>query len=280
MAVDCLTKLKILTKHDRILISYKFFHIKGFMKQPLIQFINVKKSFGTNHVMQGVNLSIFKGEITAIIGKSGCGKSVLLKHIIGLMTQDSGDILVFGQSLASIDKKRSKLFKKKLSYMFQENALFDFLNVFDNIALPLSEKSSLKKDEIRDRVMMRMEQLEIENTGTKFPAELSGGMKKRVALARALVTDPDVVLFDEPTTGLDPVRKHAVHSMIQEYQKKFGFTGVVVSHEIPEIFEITQRVAMLDNGRILFQGSPDDIVKSDIEEVTSFINGKVNFRDL
>lgn len=250
------------------------------MKQPLIQFINVKKSFGTNHVMQDVNLSIFKGEITAIIGKSGCGKSVLLKHIIGLMTQDSGDILVFGQRLASIDKKTRKLFKKKLSYMFQENALFDFLNVFDNIALPLSEKSSLKKDEIRDRVMMRMKQLEIETTGTKFPAELSGGMKKRVALARALVTDPDIVLFDEPTTGLDPVRRHAVHSMIQEYQKKFGFTGVVVSHEIPEIFEITQRVAMLDNGRILFQGSPDDIVKSDIKEVISFINGKVNFRDL
>ncbi len=250
------------------------------MRQPLIQFIDVKKSFGANHVMQGVNLSIFKGETTAIIGKSGCGKSVLLKHIIGLMTQDSGNILIFGKNLASIDKKSRKLFTKKLSYMFQENALFDFLNVFDNIALPLAEKSSLKKDEIRDKVMMRMKQLEIENTGNKFPAELSGGMKKRVALARALVTDPDIVLFDEPTTGLDPVRKHAVHSMIREYQNKFGFTGVVVSHEIPEIFEISQRVAMLDNGKILFQGSPDDIVKSNIKGVASFINGKVDFRDL
>ncbi len=250
------------------------------MKQPLIQLINVKKSFGSNHVMKGVNLSIFEGEITAIIGKSGCGKSVLLKHIIGLMTQDSGDILIFGENLSSMDKKKKKLFKKKLSYMFQENALFDFLNVFDNIALPLSEKSSLGKDEIKDRVMKRMKQLEIEATGDKYPAELSGGMKKRVALARALVTDPDVVLFDEPTTGLDPVRKHAVHSMIKEYQEKFGFTGVVVSHEIPEIFDISQRVAMLDNGRIIFQGDPGDMVKSDIRAVNSFINGEADFRDL
>ncbi len=250
------------------------------MKQPLIQFIDVKKSFGSNHVMNGVNLSIFKGEITAVIGKSGCGKSVLLKHIIGLLTQDSGKILIFGKDLSSMDKKKRQIFKKKLSYMFQENALFDFLNVFDNIALPLSEKSSFGKDEIRKKVMMRMKQLEIETTFDKFPAELSGGMKKRVALARALVTDPDVVLFDEPTTGLDPVRKHAVHSMIQEYQQRIGFTGVVVSHEIPEIFDICQRVIMLDNGRILFQGSPDDILKSDIEGVNSFINGKVDFRDL
>ena len=250
------------------------------MKQPLIQFIDVKKSFGSNHVMKGVNLSIFKGEITAIIGKSGCGKSVLLKHIIGLMTQDSGDILIFGKNLSTMNKKNRKVFKKKLSYMFQENALFDFLNVFDNIALPLSEKASFEKDEIREKVMKRMKQLEIEATFDKYPAELSGGMKKRVALARALVTDPDVVLFDEPTTGLDPVRKHAVHSMIKEYQQQFGFTGVVVSHEIPEIFDISQRVAMLDNGMILFQGSPDDILKTDIEGVHSFINGKVDFRDL
>ena len=138
------------------------------MKQPLIQFINVKKSFGSNHVMQGVNLSIFEGEITAVIGKSGCGKSVLLKHIIGLMTQDSGEILIFGKNLSSMNKKKKRIFKKKLSYMFQENALFDFLNVFDNIALPLSEKSSLGKQEIREKVMIRMKQLEIETTGDKY----------------------------------------------------------------------------------------------------------------
>lgn len=244
------------------------------MTQPFIEFRNVRKRFGSNLVMQGVDLSIFKGEITAVIGKSGGGKSVLLKHIIGLETQDSGTISIGGQDLATMDKAARKGFKQKTSYMFQNNALFDSLNVFDNIALPLAEGSSLSKKEIRDRVFKRMEQLEILGTEGRYSTQLSGGMRKRVALARALVTDPDVVLFDEPTTGLDPVRKNAVHTMIREYQERFGFTAVVVSHEIPEIFEIAQRVAMLDKGRILIQGTPEEIQGSTIDEVRSFINGQ------
>jgi len=244
------------------------------MTQPFIEFKNVRKSFGKNHVMQGVNLSIYQGEITVIIGKSGCGKSILLKHIIGLMTQDSGSIFMAGEDMASMDKKRRKLFKKKASYMFQDNALFDSLNVFENIALPLTEGSSFSKRQIKERVMTRMEQMDLVGIEERYVAELSGGMRKRVALARALVTDPDVVLFDEPTTGLDPLRKKAVHSMVMEYQKRFGFTAVVVSHEIPEIFEIAQRVAMIDRGKIVFQGSPQEILASTIEEVSSFISGK------
>jgi phospholipid/cholesterol/gamma-HCH transport system ATP-binding protein len=244
------------------------------MTQPFIEFKNVRKSFDSNPVMQGVDLLIYKGEITVVIGKSGCGKSVLLKHIIGLETQDSGVISIAGQDLADMDREARKLFKQKTSYMFQNNALFDSLNVFDNIALPLAEGSSLSKKEIRDRVSMRMEQLEILGIEGRYSTQLSGGMRKRVALARALVTDPDVVLFDEPTTGLDPVRKNAVHSMIKEYQERFGFTAVVVSHEIPEIFEIAQRVAMLDKGRILFQGSPEEIQGSTMDQVRSFINGR------
>ncbi|MBI9089177.1 MAG: ATP-binding cassette domain-containing protein [Desulfobacterium sp.] len=243
------------------------------MTQPFIELKNVKKRFGSNRVMQGVDLLIFKGEITAVIGKSGCGKSVLLKHIIGLETLDSGVISIAGQDLSAMDREARKRFKQKTSYMFQNNALFDSLNVFDNIALPLAEGSSLSKKEIRDRVLMRMEQLEIMGIEGRYSAQLSGGMRKRVALARALVTDPDVVLFDEPTTGLDPVRKNAVHSMIKAYQERFGFTAVVVSHEIPEIFEIAQRVAMLDKGRIVFQGSPEQIKESTIDVVRSFING-------
>ncbi len=244
------------------------------MTQPFIEFKNVRKSFDSNPVMQGVDLLIYKGEITVVIGKSGCGKSVLLKHIIGLETQDSGVISIAGQDLANMDREARKRFKQKTSYMFQNNALFDSLNVFDNIALPLAEGSSLSKKEIRDRVFMRMEQLEILGIEGRYSTQLSGGMRKRVALARALVTDPDLVLFDEPTTGLDPVRKNAVHSMIKEYQERFGFTAVVVSHEIPEIFEIAQRVAMLDKGRILFQGNPEEIQGSTIDQVRSFINGR------
>ncbi|MCD4742922.1 MAG: ATP-binding cassette domain-containing protein [Desulfobacteraceae bacterium] len=244
------------------------------MADPFIQFVDVKKSFDANHVMQGINLYIYKGEITAVIGKSGCGKSVLLKHIIGLMNQDSGEILISGKDLSSLNKKEKKAFKNKLSYMFQSNALFDSLNIFDNIALPLVEKSSLSKEKIKEKVKLRMAQLEIKGTEENFPSELSGGMQKRVALARALVTDPDIVLFDEPTTGLDPVRKKSVHLMIKEYQKKFGFTAVVVSHEIPEVFDIAQRIAMLESGKIVFEGDKDAILNSDNVIVKSFIMGK------
>jgi len=244
------------------------------MADPFIQFIDVKKSFKENHVMQGVNLSIYKGEITVVIGKSGCGKSVLLKHIIGLMDQDSGEILISGKALSKLNKKEKKAFKNKLSYMFQSNALFDSLNIFDNIALPLVEKSSFSKAVIKEKVNIRMSQLEIDGTEEKFPSELSGGMQKRVALARALVIDPDIVLFDEPTTGLDPVRKNNVHEMIKEYQKRFGFTAIVVSHEIPEIFDIAQRIAMLEKGKIVFEGDKDMIMNSNNEAVRSFIIDK------
>jgi len=249
------------------------------MKSPLIEFIDVKKSFGNNHVMQGVNLSIYEDEIMVVIGKSGSGKSVLLKHIIGLMQQDSGRVLFCGEEIASMSSKKKKEFKRKFSYMFQENALFDSMNIYENIALPLAETSLFSKHEIRKKVELRMEQLEIQGTSNKYPAQLSGGMKKRVALARALVTEPSIVLFDEPTTGLDPIRKNGVHAMIKSYQQMFGFTAVIVSHEIPDIFKISQRVAMLEKGKIIFQGTAKEIVDCQVSEVSSFLTGEGDFRD-
>ncbi len=247
------------------------------MTEPLIEFIGIKKSFGDNHVLKGIDLPIYEGLITAIIGKSGTGKSVLLKHIIGLVKQDEGTLKVRGQSLKTLSKKELRAFQKNLSYMFQDNALFDFLNIFDNIALPLVETrkgSGLSKEIIRKKVAMRMEQLELSGNEHKFPLELSGGMRKRVALARALVTDPKVVLFDEPTTGLDPVRKHDVHSMIQSYQEQFGFTAVIVSHDIPEIFDVAQKIAMLDEGKIIFEGTRDQLMGSDNQRLNAFIQGR------
>lgn len=249
------------------------------MKAPLIEFIDVRKSFGNNHVMQGVNLAIYEDEITVIIGKSGSGKSVLLKHIIGLMHHDSGKVLFKGEEISSMSGNRREDFKRNFSYMFQENALFDSMNIYENIALPLTETSRLSKQEIKNKVEMRMEQLEIQGTSNKYPAQLSGGMKKRVALARALITEPSIVLFDEPTTGLDPVRKNGVHAMIKSYQQMFGFTAVIVSHEIPDIFQIAQRVAMLEKGKIIFQGSAEEIMKSDLSEVSTFINGSGDFME-
>ncbi len=243
------------------------------MTIPLIEFVDVKKSFENFHVLKGVNMSIFKGEITVIIGKSGTGKSVLLKHIIGLLEQDKGEILIQGEPLAKLSRTKKKAFQKKLSYMFQDNALFDFMNIYDNIALPLLEDPNVPNTGIKDKVSALMQQLGITGTEHKYPAQLSGGMRKRVALARALVTDPQIVLFDEPTTGLDPIRKKSVHKMITEYQQKFGFTAVIVTHDIPEIFNIAQRIAMLDDGMIQFEGSQTQLFYSENKILNAFIHG-------
>jgi phospholipid/cholesterol/gamma-HCH transport system ATP-binding protein len=249
------------------------------MKIPLIQLNDIHKSFGSNRVLDGITLSIFQGEITTIIGKSGGGKSVLLKHIIGLLEPDAGQILFNGQPLSGMKRPERKTLKRKFSYMFQGNALFDSLTVYENVALPLKETASLPEKEIRRRAAEKMTHLDILGNEDKYPSQLSGGMRKRVALARALMTDPEIILFDEPTTGLDPIRKNAVLSMISDYQKKFGFTGVVVSHEIPDIFYISQRIAMLNDGRILFEGSPDEIQRTAVPEIRNFIYGYEDGQD-
>jgi phospholipid/cholesterol/gamma-HCH transport system ATP-binding protein len=243
------------------------------MEQPLIQLVDVYKNFGDNPVLKGTNLSIFEGQVMTIIGKSGVGKSVLLKHIIGLVEPDSGEILFRGQPLWEMTKADRKALKRKFSYVFQGTALFDSITVFENVALPLKEKTSFEKAEIARRVRDKMDQLDLHGIDNKYPSQLSGGMKKRVALARALVTEPEIVLFDEPTTGLDPIRKNAVHQMISDYQKQFGFTGVVVSHEIPDIFYISQRVAMLEEGKILIEGTPEEIQQTPNTAVQDFIHG-------
>lgn len=243
------------------------------MNQPLIQFEDVYKRFGDNQVLNGVDLKINRGEVSTIIGKSGGGKSVLLKHIIGLLEPDTGRIMFEGRSLAKMKKKQKKAFKRKFSYMFQGTALFDSMTIFDNIALPLKERNTIGENDIRKQVADKMAQLDLAAIGNRYPSQLSGGMKKRVALARALITDPEIVLFDEPTTGLDPIRKNVVHSMIAEYQQRFGFTGIVVSHEIPDIFYISQHIAMLDKGKILFDGTPEEIQTQSDPMVQEFIRG-------
>ena len=243
------------------------------MTEPLIQLIDVYKSFGEQHVLRGASLAIQKGEVTSIIGGSGGGKSVLLKHLVGLIIPDSGEILIEGNPIGSMSKKDRKALKRKFSYMFQGAALFDSMTVYENIALPLVEKTKMTSAKIKNKVDEKMQQLELQGNELKYPSQLSGGMKKRVALARALVTDPEIVLFDEPTAGLDPVKKNAVHNMISDYQRKFGFTAVVVSHEIPDIFYISQSIAMLYEGKIWFQGKPEEIQQSSDPIIQNFIHG-------
>ena len=229
------------------------------MNTPLIEFKNITKCFGSQTVLQNVNLQIYEGQVTTIIGLSGSGKSVLLKHIIGLLKPDEGTILFRGKPLTEMKKSEIAALLAQISYMFQGNALFDSLTVYDNIALPLRETTNLKKAEINRRVMARIEQTELNEAIYKFPSELSGGMQKRVALARALITDPQIVLFDEPTTGQDPVRKNAILSMIAQYHRKFNFTAIMVSHEIPDVYFISNRILALYDKTIVFQGTPEEL---------------------
>ncbi len=240
--------------------------------QPMIQMRDVRKSFDGQVVLDGVDLDIVEGKVTTVIGRSGIGKSVLLKHLIGLLEPDGGDILYRGQRLREMSRAERRAMKTRLSYMFQHMALFDAMTVFENIALPLEEKTILSRNEIRSRVRICVDQMELGDILTKFPSQISGGMQKR-ALARALVTEPDIILFDEPVSGLDPIRKNAVHDMITHYQRDIGFTAVIVSHDIPGVFEISQSVAMLEDGRIVFQGAPEEIQQSANSVVQHFLTG-------
>jgi phospholipid/cholesterol/gamma-HCH transport system ATP-binding protein len=246
------------------------------MDVPLIEFKDVTKRFGSLTILDRVNLQIYEAQVTTIIGLSGSGKSVLLKHIVGLLKPDEGTILFRGQPLHRMEKKEMDACLGQMSYMFQGNALFDSMTVYENVAIPIRETNSLSKAEIDRRVMDRIEQAELVEAVRKYPSQISGGMQKRVALARALITDPKIVLFDEPTAGLDPVRKNAILSMIAHYHKKFGFTAILVSHEIPDIFFISNRILALYNRKIVFQGTPEELEAFDHpfkDEVLQSIEG-------
>ena len=233
------------------------------MEPPLIEFKDVTKRFGPRAVLERVSLQIYERQVTTIIGLSGSGKSVLLKHIIGLLQPDEGTILFKGQPLAAMKRSEKDAFLAKVSYMFQDNALFDSMTVYENIALPLRETTNLNNAEIDLRVKSRIEQSELGDAAHKYPSELSGGMQKRAALARALVTDPQIVLFDEPTSGQDPVRKNAILGMIAQYQRKLGFTAILVSHEIPDVYFISNRILALYDRTIVFQGTPEELENFD-----------------
>lgn len=241
--------------------------------EPFLNIKGLKKYFGENRVLDGVDLEIPRGTITTIVGKSGIGKSVLLKCIANLFPSDAGMIELDGRPIAQSRRQAGEDESGfSFSYMFQNNALFDSLTAYDNVALPLLESTRFNKGEIRERVERILEQLGLKEAEKRYPGELSGGMKKRVALARALVTKPQVVLFDEPTTGLDPERKYTVFDMIADYRDRFGFTALLVSHDIPEVFEITDRVAWLDQGKIRFFGCLAELDEDADAGLCDFLN--------
>ncbi|HJR01115.1 MAG TPA: ABC transporter ATP-binding protein [Methylomirabilota bacterium] len=241
----------------------------------MIRVQGLHKRFGSQAVLRGLDLDIATGEIMVVIGRSGGGKSVLLKHLIGLLRPDSGTVAVDGVDITRLRGGELDRVRERYGVVFQGGALFDSMSVADNVAFPLREKSRLAHAEIRGRVEEKLEQVGLGGMGHKNPAEISGGMRKRVAIARALVTEPEIVFFDEPTTGLDPILVNTIHHLIVELHRKFRFTAVMVSHEIPEIFEIADRVAMLHEGVIVEVGAPDAVRASANPIVQQFIRGDV-----
>ncbi|MGD8342117.1 MAG: ATP-binding cassette domain-containing protein [Desulfobacterales bacterium] len=249
------------------------------MNPPIIEFRNVTKRFGRRTILDRVNLQIREGDVTTIIGKSGEGKSVLLKHIIGLLKPEEGSVLFRGEPIEKMSRKKWNAYLSRVSYMFQNNALFDSKTVYENVALPLMKFNHLTKKQIHDRVMARIEQTELTDVAHKYPSALSGGMQKRTALARALVTDPEIVLFDELTTGQDPVRRNAILGMIAEYKKKYGFTAVLISHDIPDVFFISDHILALYAKKIVFQGTPEAFEEFDHPFYHEIINSIESLQD-
>jgi len=242
----------------------------------MIEMIDVTKKFGDQVVLDRLNLHVPHGKITAVIGPSGEGKSVLLKHMIGLLRPDEGRVLVEGEDIALVNRQELNRVRERFGMLFQNAALFDSLTVYENVAFPLEEKTKLSRTEIRDRVHEALEHVGLNGIDHKYPDELSGGMKKRVGLARALLLDPRIILFDEPTTGLDPIICRAIHQLIKDTHNRYGFTAVIVSHEIPEIYDISDYVAMLYRGEIISMGTPDEIRKSDHPVVRQFVSGSLD----
>jgi phospholipid/cholesterol/gamma-HCH transport system ATP-binding protein len=239
----------------------------------VIRVQNLRKSFGGQAVLKGVNLDVARGEIVIIIGQSGGGKTVLLKHLLGLLRADAGRIVINGVDITDLRGEALDAVRRRYGVVFQGGALFDSMSVFDNVAFPLRERTALGRAEITERVHAKLDQVGLAGMGAKNPAEISGGMRKRVAIARALVTEPEIVFFDEPTTGLDPVLVNTIHGLIVDLHDKFNFTAVMVSHEIPEIFQIAQTVAMLYDGRIVEAGPAGAIQTSPNPVIQQFIRG-------
>jgi len=245
--------------------------------QPSVPFIRVtglKKSFGEQKTLQGVDLTIRHGETLVLIGPSGEGKSVLLKHIIGLMRPDAGKVELDGVNLCTLRERQLMQVRRRMGYLFQNAALFDSLTVSQNVAFPLKEAGIRDKNEIDERVHEALDLVELSEHKDKMPINLSGGMRKRVGIARAIIGRPECVLYDEPTAGLDPIVTDVIDLMIKRMQKHFAVTSIVITHDMSSVFKIADRVAMLKNGVVYFDGTPDALKNSPDPEIQNFIAGR------
>lgn len=248
---------------------------KDFNNRPVIRLIDIWKSFEGQQVLTGLNLDIYRGETVVVIGRSGCGKSVLLRHIAGLMKPEKGEVYFEDEEITKAARK--KLFKIRMHFgmLFQSSALFDSMTVGENVSLALEKHTEYSEEEIAGIVLKKLDLVGLADVTEKYPSELSGGMKKRVALARAVVMDPEVVLYDEPTTGLDPVMANVINRLILNLQRELKITSIVVTHDIKSAYMVGDRIAMLHEGKIVYTGTPNQVRNSDNPLIRGFIEGNI-----
>jgi phospholipid/cholesterol/gamma-HCH transport system ATP-binding protein len=239
----------------------------------VIELKNIHKSFNGHDVLKGITLKVEKGEILVLIGMSGYGKSVILKHVVGLLSPDKGDVIVDGLEVNRLNRRALADLRSRIGFLFQGGALFESMTVYDNVAFPLKEKMRLDRAAIENKVLNVIDQVGLAGAEDKYPSQLSGGMQKRAALARELVWEPEIMIFDEPTTGLDPIIGHAILNLIEEMHNRMHFTGIIITHELSRVFKIVNKIAMLHEGVIIEMGSPEEIRASKNPLVRQFLSG-------
>jgi phospholipid/cholesterol/gamma-HCH transport system ATP-binding protein len=236
----------------------------------------LRRRFGRQQVLDGVNLECPRGQITTIVGPSGCGKTVLLKHINLLLRPDSGTIVIDGVEVTKLGWRAQNEVREKFGMLFQAGALFDSMTVFDNVAFPLVEQTHMSREEIAARVEETLKAVGLQGMENKYPSEMSGGMQKRAALARALIRRPKILMLDEPTTGLDPTRTHQIHTLVRHTQQQFDLTALMVSHDVPAVFEFSDRIAFMHQGRMALSGTVAEVMAAKNETFTQFLEGRAS----
>jgi len=242
--------------------------------QPVVRLVDVHKQFGDLVVLDGVNLKLRKGETTVIIGESGCGKSVLLNHIVRLLKPDRGEVYFHDQRIDNLPERELAVLRPHFGFLFQLSALFDSLSVEENVGFPIAEHTKKSRKEVASIVRRKLAMVGLDGLQDKFPAQLSGGQKKRVALARAIALDPEMVLYDEPTTGLDPPRADEINELILKLKGELGVTSVVVTHDMASARKVADRIVMLHRGEFIFDGTPESIARSNDARVRCFVEGR------
>jgi phospholipid/cholesterol/gamma-HCH transport system ATP-binding protein len=240
-------------------------------KRIAIQMVDVVKSFGRQQILKGVNLVVEEGTTAVIVGPSGMGKSVIIKHMMGLLMPDRGKVLILGRDLTTLGRRELREVRRDFGVLFQNSALFDSMTIYDNVALPLQERTHMPENEIRRNVREKLDMMDLQDIEEKYPAQISGGMRKRVGLARALILDPKIVFFDEPTTGLDVHKSNEIYRLFYQTQSQMHYTAVIVSHDVPKIFKLSDCVALLHEGTLQGCTTPEEFQLSDNPAIRAFV---------